>query len=91
MSQQTLAPRAGTTQKHVSRIERGEISPSVTMLARLLAALGERLELTAVPGPLDDRSDADLREDFELLTASERLTQTAAMSRILTGIAATAE
>ena len=88
LSQQALARRAGTTQKHVSRIERDEISPSVSTLARLLAAMGERLELHAVSGPRDNRSDAELRADYEQLTASERLAQTAALSRTLTGIAA---
>jgi transcriptional regulator with XRE-family HTH domain len=88
ISQATLASRAGTTQKQVSRIERGEISPSISTVARLLAAVGERLELRAVPAPRDNRSDAELRADFERLSASERLAQTAALSRTLTGIAA---
>ena len=88
LSQAALARRAGTTQKHVSRIERGELSPSVATLARLLAAMGERLSLTSVPGARDNRSDAELRADYEGLSASERLAQTAALSRTLTGIAA---
>jgi transcriptional regulator with XRE-family HTH domain len=87
VSQSTLARRAGTTQKQISRIERGEISPSVSTLARLLAAVGERLELRAVPGPRDNRSDEELRADLEQPTASERIAQTAALSRTLTGIA----
>ena len=90
ISQQTLARSAGTTQKHVSRIERGDISPSVATLARLLAAMGERLELHATPAPRDNRSDAELRADYERLTASERLAQTSALSRTLTGIASRA-
>jgi len=88
ISQETLARRACTTQKQISRIERGELSPSVSTLARLLAAMGERLELRAVPGPHDNRSDDELRADFEELTASERIAETAALSRTLTGIAA---
>jgi transcriptional regulator with XRE-family HTH domain len=88
VSQETLARRARTTQKQISRIEGGEVSPSVSTLSRLLAAMGERLELRAVPGPRDNRSDEELRADFEELTASERIAQTAALSRILTGIAA---
>lgn len=87
LSQTTLAHRAGTTQKQVSRIERGEISPSVSTVARLLAAMGERLELVAVPGARDNRTDDERRADFERLTASERISQTAALSRTLTGIA----
>jgi transcriptional regulator with XRE-family HTH domain len=87
ISQATLARRAGTTQKQISRIERAEISPSVSTVARLLAAMGERLELRAAPGPHDNRTDADLRADFEELTPAERIAQTAALSRTLTGIA----
>jgi hypothetical protein len=49
------------------------ISPLVSTLARLLVAMGERLELHAVPGPRDNRSDTELRADYEQLTASERL------------------
>src|SRR5687768_7332967 len=75
LSQATLARRAGTTQKQVSRIERGEISPSIATIARLLAAMGERLELRATPGVRDNRTDDELRADLEQLTAGERLAQ----------------
>lgn len=88
LTQATLARRAGTTQKHVSRSERGEISPSVATLDRLLRAMGERLELSAVPGSRDNRSDAELRADYRLLTDGERIAQTPALSRTLTGVAA---
>lgn len=90
ISQATLARRAGTTQKQISRIERGDISPSIATVARLLAAMGERLELHATPGPRDNRTDDDLRADLKRLTAGERIAQTAALSRTLTGIAAEA-
>lgn len=49
LSQASLARRAGTSQRHVSRIERGEVSPSVDTLRRLLQVMGEELRLTAVP------------------------------------------
>jgi transcriptional regulator with XRE-family HTH domain len=49
ISQRILALRAGTDQAAVSRIERGEISPSVETVERLLAAMGQRLDLAAVP------------------------------------------
>jgi transcriptional regulator with XRE-family HTH domain len=89
LSQASLARRARTTQKQISRIERGEISPSVATLARLLATMGERLELRAVPGPRDNRSDAELRADFAELSATERIAQTSVLSRALTRIGAT--
>lgn len=87
LSQQALARRARTSQRQISRIERWETSPSVETLARLLAAMGERLELRAAPGPLDNRTDDELRADLEHLTGADRVTQTAALSRLLTGIA----
>jgi uncharacterized protein len=45
LSQRRLALRAGTDQAAISRIERGETSPTVETLERLLAAMGERLSL----------------------------------------------
>jgi len=86
LSQAALARRASTTQKQISRIEADEISPSVGTLVRLLLAMGERLELTAVPGPRDNRSDAELRADFEELSATDRIAQTSSLSRTLTGM-----
>lgn len=47
LTQARLALRAGTTQAAISRIERGESSPSVETLQRLLLAMGERLELAS--------------------------------------------
>src|SRR3954465_9942811 len=61
-SQTALARRAGTSARHIGRIERGEVSPSVDTVQRLLACMGERLELTVADGPSDNRSDADVRE-----------------------------
>ncbi len=87
LSQASLARRARTSQRQVSRIERGEISPSTDTLGRLLCAMGERLELRAVPGPRDNRADDELRHDFQALSASERIAQTSALSRMLTGLA----
>jgi uncharacterized protein len=49
ISQRVLALRAGTDQAAISRIERGEVSPSMETVERLLAALGERLTLEPVP------------------------------------------
>src|SRR5665811_2599347 len=55
LSQTTLALRAGTDQAAVSRIERGDISPSVETAERLLAAMGMRL--APEPVPLDHDCD----------------------------------
>lgn len=91
LTQQALARRARTSQRHISRIERGEISPSIDTLQRLLAAMGERLEIRAQPGPADNRSDVELQADLRELSASERLAQASALSRTLTAIGARRE
>ena len=82
MTQAGLARRAATSQKQISRIERGEVSPSISTLQRLLAALGEELQLSAEPSA----PAADLAADARLSPA-ERVAQTAALSRTLTSIA----
>jgi transcriptional regulator with XRE-family HTH domain len=62
LSQRQLALRAGTRQATISRIETGQEVPTVARLDQLLIALGERLELRAVP--LDpERPAADMRDD----------------------------
>lgn len=62
LSQRQLALRAGTRQSTISRIENGHETPTVERLDQLLVALGERLQLTAVP--LDpERPEADVVSD----------------------------
>ncbi len=51
LSQRRLALRAGTDQAAISRLERGETSPTIETLERLLAAMGERLAVQ--PEPLE--------------------------------------
>jgi transcriptional regulator with XRE-family HTH domain len=89
LSQERLARRARTTTRHVRRIEHGEVSPTVEMVERLLAAMGRQLNLQAVVGPLDNRSDVELRQDARL-PATQRLSQAATLSRTLTAVAASA-
>jgi transcriptional regulator with XRE-family HTH domain len=86
LSQQRLARRCLTSQRHISRIERGEVSPSVETLERLLRAMGERLELEATPGPRGNQSTAELKAALEDTTPGERISETAALSEFLTGI-----
>lgn len=96
MDQRTLARRAGTSQTHVSRVERGQASPSVAYLSRLLAALGERLELVAVPAPapgtvgyLPDHA-AERRREYRASDPAERVVAAIAVSRTATRVAAAA-
>jgi transcriptional regulator with XRE-family HTH domain len=49
LTQRSLALRAGTDQAAISRIERGEVSPTVETVERLLAAMGETLRLESMP------------------------------------------
>lgn len=51
LSQQSLALRAGTDQAAISRIERGELSPTVETLERLMAAMGEELNFAPKRAP----------------------------------------
>lgn len=55
LSQRRLALRASTDQAAISRIERGETSPTIETLERLLTAMGERLSLQ--PQPLERNYD----------------------------------
>lgn len=61
LSRYALAKRAGVTPSTVTRIEEGEMDPTITMLDRLLAAAGQRLDIRSRPsqGPtLADLSTA---------------------------------
>jgi transcriptional regulator with XRE-family HTH domain len=88
LDQRALARRARTSQGQISKIERGVISPSVSTIERLLAVMGERLQLEAVPGPRPNRSPVELRRDHEQLSVEERVAQAAALSEALTRLAA---
>ena len=87
LSQRALACRCRTSQTHISRIERGDISPSVETLAKLLEAMGERLELQPAPGPRGNQTTAELRADYEQLPPGERVAQAAELSYALTSLA----
>ena len=49
LSQAELAERAGTKQASVSRVERAETVPSLTLLKKLAAALDTRVEIRLMP------------------------------------------
>ena len=54
LTQAELARRAGTSQPVISAYEHGRRDPSVGTLARLIAAAGERLQISAVATPASD-------------------------------------
>jgi hypothetical protein len=71
LSQKRLALRAGTDQAAISRIERGETSPSLETIERLMAAMGERLSIQ--PEPVErDYDPLHMRASLER-TPEERL------------------
>jgi transcriptional regulator with XRE-family HTH domain len=79
LTQAQLALRAGTSQNAVSRVERDELSPSVETLRRLLAAMGERLELSV--RRMEGDFDANHLADSMAQTMSERLERSLAWNR----------
>jgi transcriptional regulator with XRE-family HTH domain len=72
LSQRALAVRASTSQAWISRVERGEVSPSVYSLERLLQVMGEQLTLDSVRLRHDD-ADQHHRATTAAMEMSERL------------------
>ncbi|MCO5315871.1 MAG: helix-turn-helix domain-containing protein [Solirubrobacterales bacterium] len=71
LSQNQLALRAGTRQSAISRLESGEVSPTVATLTSLLRVMGEDLTLTTRPPAR--RYDTLHRRSMERLTPEQRL------------------
>lgn len=90
LDQAALARRCRTSQTYISRVERGDISPTLQTLGKLLQAMGEQLELRSVPGPRGNQPIEELREDFEQLTPGDRVAQAAELSQALTMLAGSA-
>jgi transcriptional regulator with XRE-family HTH domain len=72
LSQRELALRASTSQAWISRVERGEVSPSVDSLERLLQVMGEQLVVDSVRMSHDD-DDQHHRAATAAMDMSERL------------------
>jgi len=74
LSQQSLARRVGTRQSAVSRLERGEVSPTIETLNLMLNAMGEQLEIRGVPlqrdyDPLHRKAQAERSPEERLALA----------------------
>lgn len=80
LTQRQIALRAGTTQEAISRLERDELSPSVATLERLLGALGETLELSALRAPLN--VDRGHLRDQRRRTPAQRLALAMSWNRL---------
>jgi transcriptional regulator with XRE-family HTH domain len=86
LSQEALAYRAGTTQQAISRIEHGRVSPTVEMLARLAAVVGEELVLDSRPREL--AFDADQLATAAASPVAQRLERAMTWNRFAGEIAA---
>jgi transcriptional regulator with XRE-family HTH domain len=71
LSQRRLALRSGAGQAWISRVERGEVSPSVESLERLLLVMGESLSLQAEP--IGGEEDRDWVREHRERPMAERL------------------
>lgn len=66
LRQSDLAELSGVAQADISRIERGQIAPTVPTLLKLADALGVQIQFVLLPGE-DTATDADsVREVFAL-------------------------
>jgi uncharacterized protein len=86
LSQQRLAHRAGTRQSAISRLERGDISPTVETVELLLNAMGERLELGGAP--MERRYDPLHRQANAARSPEERLALAISWNRMAGRLAA---
>lgn len=75
LTQVRAAGQAGTTQAMIARYERGSVSPTVNTLKRVLAALGQEVELviresthTPLSGPIGRRVHEHRREIRRLVS-----------------------
>jgi transcriptional regulator with XRE-family HTH domain len=72
LSRRALAARTGVPTSTVSRIESGHMDPTVTMLHRVIAAAGRRLDISATTAT-EQRSIADLSDAWSESPAGPRI------------------
>jgi len=77
LSQAELALRAATSQSYVSRVEAGDVVPTLQQAEHLFNSLGYRLRVRAEPLPR--RSDPGSLPDQLAMTAEERMESAAAL------------
>ncbi|MSO41471.1 MAG: XRE family transcriptional regulator [Solirubrobacterales bacterium] len=96
LTQQRLAELAGTSQAAISQIERDEVSPTVETVSRIFEAMGEAIQLSSIslerrPPRGGNQTIRQLRSDYRDLSAKERLSQAAELSRVATELASHAD
>jgi transcriptional regulator with XRE-family HTH domain len=89
LSQRRLALRSGASQAWISRVERGEVSPSAESLDRLLMVMGETLHLRAerLVGDEDDPTWSEINRTRPMAERLERAFDAAAFADELHGTA----
>jgi transcriptional regulator with XRE-family HTH domain len=89
LSQRGLALRSGSSQAWISRLERGEVSPSVDSLDRLLLVMGESLRLATerIAGDEDDRTWEEVHRSRSMAERLERAFDAAEFADHLRGMA----
>jgi transcriptional regulator with XRE-family HTH domain len=80
LTQTQLALRAGSTQAAVSRLERGELSPTIETIERLLAVMGEEAEIVVHRGRLE--CDRERLRALRLRAPAKRFAQALAWNRL---------
>ena len=89
LSQAELALRAATSQSYVSRVERGDVEPTLPQANHLLNCLGYALSLGAEPLPR--RSDPGALADQLAMTPEERMQSAAALHNTIVELKAGVE
>ena len=77
LSQEALALRAATSQSYVSRVEAGEVLPTLGQAEHLVNCLGYELRMQAKPLPR--RSDRGALVDQLVMSPQERMQSAAAL------------
>ncbi|HJS93059.1 MAG TPA: helix-turn-helix transcriptional regulator [Solirubrobacteraceae bacterium] len=80
LTQAQLALRAGSTQAAISRLERGELSPTIETINRLLSVMGEEADIVAKRGQLD--CDPKRLRALRLRPPADRLAQAITWNRL---------
>lgn len=93
LSQRRLALRSGASQAWISRLERGEVSPSIDSLDRLLLVMGEslRLDTERIGGDEDDLTWRQIHRARPMAERLERAFDAAAFAGELRGTAGSHE
>lgn len=89
VSQGALALRAATSQSYISRLEAGEINPTVARVGHLLNCLGYQLSIEAKP--LATRTDPASYAEQLAMTSEERIQSAAAIHNALIELRAEAK